>query len=87
MRLSSVFRIECARALLLEATEVHFEAAGRFVQVTLGNDVVAIEDRPCLVPRDRHCHALRNACPYHVPYSSASKIVEEPSRYAGAFAG
>ena len=69
--------LNCVQILLVRIVEVRFETSGRFVQITLSNDIVAVKHRPSLVTGDRHCYALRNTCPYHVPYSSASKIVEQ----------
>src|SRR5271157_2318126 len=64
-----------------------FEAVGGVVEVALGNDVVAVEHRARLVPRDRHSDALGNACSYHVPYGRAPKIMEQFPDYTGALAG
>lgn len=53
------------------------ESLGGFPEIPLTDDVVAFEDRACLVPTDLHGHALRDASPDHVPDSRAPQIVEE----------
>jgi hypothetical protein len=56
---------------------VNFKPTGCFVQVTLCNDIVAVEDRPRFVTRDSHCHPLRNACSHHVPHRGSSEVMKQ----------
>src|SRR5262245_46959527 len=51
------------------------------------HDVIAVEYRPRLVPRDLHRHLLGCAVVHHVPDRGPAKVVEQPPGDAGAPAG
>jgi len=56
--------------------EVFLQPASCLVQITLGNNIVSIEDGARFVAGNRHSHALGNAGPYEVPHSTASEIMK-----------
>src|SRR5436309_3258290 len=48
-------------------------------EIFIRGDVVAIEDRPRLVPADRHRHAFTHAGPDHVPDPQPTQVMKQPS--------
>jgi hypothetical protein len=53
---------------------------GRVSEILFARDVVAIEDRACLVARDFHRDGLGNARTIQVPDGCAAKILPQPAR-------
>src|SRR6266851_4128692 len=56
--------------------KVFLQPASRLMQITLGNNIVPIEDRACFVTGNRHGHPFWNAGTYQVPHSTASKVMK-----------
>jgi hypothetical protein len=53
------------------------ESVCRLLKIGLTDDVVAVEDRACLVPGDAHRHPLRHTGADQVTDNSAAEVVEE----------
>ena len=62
LRLFALVSPQCTRKCSQEGPELAYGVG----QVTLAHDTVAIEDRPCLVSRERYRHALGDAGPNQI---------------------
>ncbi len=63
-----------------ELLDVVFEPVCGFLEIPLAHNIVSLEHRSGLVPRNEHRHSFRHSCAHEIANAGSSEVVEDSCR-------